>query len=217
MDKTFADRPEILDQLADDGFVVIPDALSPALSEGLLQEWQRRYAAGSSTPAQIGKGHQRQQAQSIRSDRILWLDSSDPQPDVAAWFAMVRSWSRAVNQSLFLSINAFECHFACYEQGAFYQKHRDRFQSDNGRRLSLVLFLNKDWQRDDGGELLIFNPEDELKVLASIAPQFGTLVIFDSQRFPHEVRPTQKQRFSLAGWLKSIPSHEAAWQGTACP
>jgi SM-20-related protein len=215
MEKTFVDRLELLDQLAADGFVVIPDALSPAHSEGLLQEWQRRYAAGASTAAQIGKGHHQQQAESIRSDRIHWLDGTDPQPDVAAWFALVRSWSRAVHQSLFLSINAFECHFACYEPGAFYQKHRDRFHSDNGRRLSLVLFLNKNWQSSDGGELLLYDPDDELKVLAGIAPRFGTLVIFDSERFPHEVRPTQKQRLSLTGWLKSIPSHEAALQGTA--
>lgn len=215
MNTTFADRPEILDQLAEDGFVVIPDALPPASTEGLLQEWQRRYEAGASTLAQIGKGHQQHQAQSIRSDRIHWLDASDPQPDVAAWFAAVRNWSRAVNQSLYLSINAFECHFACYEPGAFYQKHRDRFQSDNGRRLSLVFFLNKDWQSSDGGELVIFDPEDEARMLSIISPTFGTLVIFDSQRFPHEVRPTLRQRLSLTGWLKSIPAHEAALQGTA--
>jgi SM-20-related protein len=214
MDKSFADSPGILDQLAENGFAVIPEALPSSLTEGLLQEWQRRYEAGASTAARIGKGHQQHQAQSIRSDRIHWLEVTDTQPDVAAWFAVVRSWMRAVNQGLYLSINAFECHFAVYEAGAFYQKHRDRFQSDNGRRLSLVFFLNKDWQSSDGGELVIYDPDDQTKILKTIAPEFGTLVIFDSQRFPHEVLPPKRQRLSLTGWLKSIPAHEAALQGT---
>jgi len=207
-------RPELIDQLADQGFVIIPEALPVALATGLLQEWQRRYATGAAAPAQIGKGHQQHEARLIRSDHIHWLEAADPQPHIAAWFAAVHRWTREFNQSLYLSINAFECHFACYEPGAFYQKHRDRFQSDNGRRLSLVFFLNHDWQPSDGGELVLYHPDVEAEILAIIAPTFGTLVIFDSQRFPHEVRPTMRQRLSLAGWLKSIPAHEAALQGT---
>jgi SM-20-related protein len=214
MDRTFAERSEILDQLATDGYAVIPEALPREHAEALLEEWQRRYAAGASAPAQIGKGHQKHEAQTIRSDRIHWLEPSDPQPAVAAWFDQVRSFSRAVNQGLYLSINAFECHFAVYEAGAFYQKHRDRFQSDNGRRLSLVLFLNKDWQSPDEGELVIYDPKDENRILKIVSPVFGTLVLFDSQRFPHEVRAPKRQRLSLTGWLKSIPAHEAAFHGT---
>ncbi|MDQ3230484.1 MAG: 2OG-Fe(II) oxygenase, partial [Pseudobdellovibrionaceae bacterium] len=138
-----------------------------------------------------------------------------PQPDIAAFFQAIRVWSRAVNQSLYLALNAFECHFACYEPGAFYQKHRDRFQADNGRRLSLVLFLNRNWKSEDGGELVIYNPLHDDEILQVIPPTFGTLVIFDSERFPHEVRPTQRQRLSLTGWLKSISAHDAFLQGTA--
>lgn len=214
MDVTFADRHELIDRLAEEGFLVVPEALPEARTEGLLQEWQKRYQTGASAPAQIGKGPEQHESQSIRSDRIHWLDSEDPQPDLAAWFAAVRRWTRAVNQSLYLSINAFECHFACYEPGAFYQKHRDRFQTDNGRRLSLVFFMNRDWQPKDGGELVIFDPMDEQRILQIIEPAYGTLVIFASDRFPHEVRPTHRQRLSLTGWLKSIPAHEAALQGT---
>jgi SM-20-related protein len=214
MEKSFADRLELLDQLAVDGYLVIPDALPRTRSEGLLHEWQRRYAAGAAAPAQIGKGAQKQEARAIRSDRILWLEVSDPQPDVAAWFAIIRSWSRLINQSFFLSLNAFECHFACYEPGTFYQKHRDRFQTDNGRRLSLAFYLNHDWSSTDEGELVLYDPADEGRILETVLPTFGTLVIFDSQRFPHEVRPTRRRRLSLAGWLKSIPAHEAALQGT---
>jgi SM-20-related protein len=215
MDKTLTERSEILDQLALEGYAVIRNAFPEKETEALRQEWQSRLAQGASTAAQIGKGHQKHEAQTIRSDRIHWLEPGDPDPAVAAWFDEVRSWIRAVNQGLYLSINAFECHFAVYEAGAFYQKHRDRFQNDNGRRLSLVFFLNKDWQSHDGGELVIYHPEDEERILESIAPTFGTLVLFDSQRFPHEVRAPKRQRLSLTGWLKSIPAHEAALNGTA--
>lgn len=204
-----------LDMLAEKGYLVIPQALPPEHSQGLLDEWERRYKAGAHAAAQIGQGNEQHESQVVRRDRIHWLDSDDPDASIQFWFATLRQLIQDLNEGLFLAINAAECHFACYEPGSFYQKHRDRFRADNGRRLSLVFFLNKDWSEDAGGALVLYDEQDEALVLERIQPEFGTLVIFASERFPHEVLPTQRQRLSLTGWLKSIDAHKAILQGTA--
>jgi SM-20-related protein len=38
--------------------------------------------------------------------------------------------------------------------------------------------------------------------LHRVAPRSGTMVAFLSERFAHEVLPTQKTRFSLSGWMR---------------
>ncbi|MDQ7061154.1 MAG: 2OG-Fe(II) oxygenase [Sulfurimonas sp.] len=34
-----------------------------------------------------------------------------------------------------------------------------------------------------------------------MSPQANTLVVFLSEKFPHEVKVAKKQRFSIAGWF----------------
>ncbi|HEY8085443.1 MAG TPA: 2OG-Fe(II) oxygenase [Methylophilaceae bacterium] len=36
-----------------------------------------------------------------------------------------------------------------------------------------------------------------------ISPQGGTLVVFFSDQFWHEVLPAKRDRFSIAGWFKN--------------
>lgn len=40
--------------------------------------------------------------------------------------------------------------------GAFYRRHLDRFRDDDRRMVSAVLYLNEDWQPQDGGQLRMF-------------------------------------------------------------
>ena len=35
-----------------------------------------------------------------------------------------------------------------------------------------------------------------------VLPRGGTLVVFLSDRFPHEVLPARRERLSLAGWFR---------------
>jgi len=204
---------EMLDALADEGYIVLPKALPSNLCQGLLGELLKRYGEGQFTSAKIGQGAEQQKQESIRSDSIHWLESTDCQPELELFFEAIRRLIQQLNRSLFLAINAFECHFACYEPGTFYQKHRDRFQHDNGRRLSLVFFLNANWDHAHEGELVIYDPEDDQKVLRRIFPELGTLVLFASDRMVHEVKPTLRRRLSLTGWLKSTSTQNNPWQG----
>ncbi|GAA75971.1 SM-20-related protein [Pseudoalteromonas sp. BSi20480] len=43
-------------------------------------------------------------------------------------------------------------------------------------------------------------------VEVSISPEAGTLVLFESERFVHEVLPAVDNRYSIAGWFRKNAS-----------
>jgi len=78
--------------------------------------------------------------------------------------------------------------------------------------LSTVLYLNRDWQPGDGGELLMFDDEDTC-LLEAVTPEYGKLIIFLSERFPHEVAIAHRERQSIAGWFRTQGSPQAGLPG----
>jgi SM-20-related protein len=58
--------------------------------------------------------------------------------------------------------------------------------------------LNLEWQENDGGELALYLPEGEKRVL----PIGGRLVCFESDKIEHAVLTANRNRLSLTGWLK---------------
>jgi SM-20-related protein len=65
----------------------------------------------------------------------------------------------------------------------------------------VVVYLNPGWQPVDGGELVIYTDEVDQDSIR-VTPAFGTLVVFLSEDFPHEVLPAQRDRYSIAGWFR---------------
>ncbi len=134
----------------------------------------------------------------IRGDSIQWLEHGQSAPSDGYLQAMDELRS-ALNQALYLGLEDFECHFACYPPGAFYQKHLDRFRDDDRRTVTAVYYLNEAWQTEHGGALRLYLADDtELDVL----PSAGTLVLFISAELPHEVLPATRERLSLTGWFR---------------
>jgi SM-20-related protein len=66
-----------------------------------------------------------------------------------------------------------------------------------------VLYLNEDWARDDGGELRLHLDAAEAGKIQDVLPVGGTLVLFLSEHFAHEVLPANRERLSLAGWFRT--------------
>ena len=93
----------------------------------------------------------------------------------------------------------YESHYAVYEPGTFYKKHVDALKGSQNRILTTVFFLNTNWQEKDGGQLVIYDEFEQ--PFDVVSPKMGTLVIFLSERFPHEVKATFKTRNSIAGWF----------------
>jgi len=188
----------VVDAIHAQGYIVLDDFLSATTLQGLCRHYhsieQARFRA-----AGVGRDQDYQLNQQVRSDEIFWLDGKDP--DSAGYFDWLEQLRLRINQELFLGLFDYEAHYAYYPQGAFYKRHVDAFKGSSNRRLSTVLYLNEQWQAEDGGELLMYR-EDEQSPFEIIQPIYGRLVIFLSERFPHEVAITHRPRFSLTGWFR---------------
>ncbi|MCA0402332.1 MAG: 2OG-Fe(II) oxygenase [Proteobacteria bacterium] len=150
--------------------------------------------------AKVGNQVESQEAFHIRNDKICWLDSYQENQAVAFYLTQLSAIASQLNQSLFLGIAEIEAHFAVYQPASFYKKHVDQFKNTNSRRISTVFYLNSEWQDDFGGELKLYNQNDEL--IKILSPKPNRFICFNSE-LPHEVATTKKVRYSIAGWLKS--------------
>ena len=186
---------KLIDALATQGYFVWDDFLSPEqvneLKSCLPEKW---------TKARIGRNDEVARESSIRSDKIHWL-AADQGIAVQDFLERMEVIRREVNQHFFLGLFEYEAHFAKYEKGDFYQKHLDCFRGNENRRLTTVFYMNDSWEEQDGGELVVYDLDD--KELMKLAPKSGRLFVFLSEQFPHEVLPTNMERFSIAGWFRT--------------
>ncbi len=186
---------QLLDSIAEKGWYVWDDFLTleqvRLLKNCASDDWQR---------ARIGRNEDTQRASEIRRDKIQWLDSDMGQP-VQDYLERMEFIRREVNQALFLGLFEYEAHFAQYEVGDFYKKHLDAFRGNESRKLTTVFYMNEDWRDANGGELKVYDLNDQL--IQTIAPIAGRLVVFLSEQFPHEVLPAHAKRYSIAGWFRT--------------
>lgn len=190
----------IADGLADAGYIVLENPLPQQLLAGLLVNLEPQKTALA--PAGVGRKESYQLNTNVRGDAIQWLEPGAPA--VTDFFSWMDKLREAINQRLFLGLYDFESHYAVYEPGSFYQKHRDAFRGKPGRKLSSVLYLNPGWDSSQGGELVLYDELGEEEVLR-VAPEYGKLILFLSEDFPHEVLPALAPRQSIAGWFRIKP------------
>ncbi|MEZ6197763.1 MAG: 2OG-Fe(II) oxygenase [Planctomycetota bacterium] len=190
------------EELAERGFVAVEGFAPPDLVRRLAAESDRLLAAGLLRPAKVGKGEQRRLDRRVRGDLIRWFDPAEPSPPQLELLERVEQLRLALNQRLFLGLFDFEACHARYPVASFYRRHRDRFARSGRRIMTLVTYLNADWREGDGGELRIHLPEGGT---FDIAPRGGRAVLFFSDRFPHEVLPTRRERLGIAGWFRGRP------------
>lgn len=181
--------------LEEKGWCVMDDALPEALVAALALECGD--PAGAFKPAGTGRRSDYQRDGSVRSDAIRWIDGSLQAG--TRYLETMEALRSALNSRLFLGLFDYECHYARYAPGAFYGKHLDAFSGARNRVLSTVLYLNQDWRKDEGGELLLYTAEG---LAEAVLPQQNRLVVFLSERFPHEVKPATRERHSIAGWFR---------------
>jgi len=188
------------DALVERGWYVREQAFAPALIDALRVDLDALIDADRLKRAGIGREQDFQIDREVRRDWIFWLTRRRP---VQAGFLDVAETLRlALNRRLFLALFEFEAHLALYPPGAFYRRHFDAFKRQANRIVSLVLYLNADWQPGDGGELVLYDTADASAEIVRIAPRAGTLVLFMSEEIEHEVLPTTTDRASIAGWYR---------------
>lgn len=180
------------------GFCELPDALPAALTEALHAR-VLALSAEAFHPATIGRDQDQTLNGEIRRDEIHWIDG-DGEAE-RGWLAWTSALMAYLNRRLFLGLFSYESHFAHYPPGAFYKRHVDAFRGQANRILTTVFYLNPAWSPQDGGEMLLY-PEDGSEPLLRLVPAAGTLALFLSEEFPHEVRPARRDRYSIAGWFR---------------
>ncbi len=173
----------------------ITDALAINLKNNLTQLYQQNQLQ----LAGIGNNAVAIQNKLMRSDVIYWLDRKHNDPFENEFFDLMDGFVSHLNETCYTGITNYEFHYTLYETGSFYRKHIDQFRNDTGRKFSMIIYLNSNWQQGDGGSLCIH----QNNTAQNIAPIIGRSVFFKSSEMEHEVLITHKPRMSITGWLKT--------------
>lgn len=188
----------IIADLAEQGWSLQERFLPETLTRALAEECRQREQRGELAPAGVGRAEQLAVREGIRGDRIQWLEPGQSAAS-DAYLTLLDELRQALNQAFFLGLEEFECHFALYPPGAFYQTHLDRFRDDDSRTVTAVAYLNHDWQPAHGGAMRMHLAD---RPALDIPPLAGHLVVFLSADIPHEVLPTHSERLAVTGWFR---------------
>lgn len=172
--------------------------LSVELTQHLRQNLLSLYNNNLLLAAGIGNAEKINHNLLVRSDAIYWLDRKHNNCYENEFFDEIELFIKYLNMTCYAGITDYEFHYSLYETGSFYKKHLDQFKTNESRQYSLITYLNESWQTKDGGELKIYQPNNN----QIISPTQGKTIFFKSNELVHEVLVTQARRISLTGWLK---------------
>ncbi len=197
MDKQF---DLLIDSYLDNNIGIDTGFLSESLSAGLQQNIMDLQADNLMVSAGIGNETVKDDHQKMRSDKIYWMDRSHDNKYEQEFLQQVEDLIGYLNRTCYTGLNDYEFHYAVYEEGSFYKRHRDQFKTDSNRKYSLINYLNENWLEADGGQLLVYQDEQVQKIL----PSSQTAVFFKSDEMDHEVSISGRSRMSVTGWLKRV-------------
>ncbi|CAB3732072.1 hypothetical protein LMG22037_05671 [Paraburkholderia phenoliruptrix] len=188
----------IVDAIHDHGWSEQDNFFPPDLTLALALECAALSTAGTLTLARVSQGAARSLQPDVRGDRIQWLEAGQSEA-CDRYLAIMEMLRMALNRGLFLGLEEYESHFACYAPGASYQRHRDQFRDDDSRTVSVIVYLNADWLPEHGGALRLY-PEG--LSTQDISPLGSRIAVFLSADMLHEVLPATRDRMSLTGWFR---------------
>jgi SM-20-related protein len=194
----------LLDPLAEHGFCFSDQAISQVDRKTWFEVLKNHQTRGHFHPAAIGRDTWQSLNAQVRNDQISWLDSGHSHDQLI--LNTLNSWRQFLNQNLFLSMRATEAHFAHYEPGHFYQRHKDQHDSSQSRIMTFVVYLHDSWKKGDGGELVITDGDQD-KIIKIVEPLPGRVVIFRSDEIWHQVQKSDFHRYSLTGWFRHDSKH----------
>ncbi|MEZ4980470.1 MAG: 2OG-Fe(II) oxygenase [Saprospiraceae bacterium] len=196
----------LVDSLAENSYAVVDNFLSASEVEILRKHLLENYHSGEFKLAGIGNAANYNKDTTIRGDQIFWLDPETVSEDMQFFFDRINATISYLNRTCFLALQEYEFHFACYQPGSFFKRHLDAFKSDDSRKISIVVYLNEDWNEMDGGNIRLYlDDETGASYSKDFYPIGGRMVCFRSDLIEHEVFPSGRPRLSVTGWLKTRP------------
>lgn len=195
-----AEFEKIIDGILTQGYGFSDAILDADEIRALRASFEQRQNGGEFRQAAVGHQADKQVVTAVRGDVICWLSEDNPLPAEAAYFGKIQALIEYFNRTCYLGLTDAELHYAEYPVGTFYKRHLDRFRTDSHRKLSIICYLNDNWQAHEGGELVIFPTG---RAPENILPIGGRLICFESDQLEHEVLPAIRPRRSITGWLRT--------------
>jgi SM-20-related protein len=190
----------LIDSYLSDQVGIAPAFLSQKLSTGLQQNIIQLQQNKLMTAAGIGNHETKDANQQMRGDTIYWMDKKHDNIFENEFLQYAEDFIERLNSTCYAGINAYEFHYAVYETGSFYKRHKDQFKNNDNRKFSLITYLNEDWLEADGGQLQVYRKAE----IQKIQPHAQTAVLFKSNETEHEVITANRSRMSITGWLKVV-------------
>ncbi|MBN3283199.1 EGLN2 protein, partial [Polyodon spathula] len=186
------------------GIYIKDGFLGDELGSQVLQEVQALNQSGKFRNGQL-VSQRTIPSRNIRGDQIAWVEGREPGCEsICSLMGRIDEvvMHSTVNGRLGdCMINGrTKAMVACYPgNGTGYVRHVDN-PSGDGRLITCIYYLNKNWDVKVHGGLLQIFPESR-PVVANIEPIFDRLLIFWSdRRNPHEVKPAYATRYAITVW-----------------
>ena len=187
--------------LINDQYGCCDDFLKQEEIDGLRDNIERMNTLDKLKSAGLGNAVDYHKNVKIRGDKIQWIETKSNNEFEKIFLKKIHNFITHLNRTCYTSIIEFESHYARYETKRFYKRHIDQFKTDNGRKYSMIIYLNENWNDEDGGHLTLFPIGCEE---IHISPIAGRMVFFKSDEMEHEVNPSfTRNRISIAGWFKN--------------
>ncbi|XP_073681727.1 egl nine homolog 1b [Garra rufa] len=184
------------------GICVIDNFLGDEVGRSILEDVRALYLIGGFTDGQL-VSQRSDSSKDIRGDKITWVEGKEPGCErIAFLMSRMDDLIRHCNGNLgnYRINGRTKAMVACYPgNGTGYVRHVDNPNGD-GRCVTCIYYLNKDWDAKEHGGLLRIFPEGTAQ-FADIEPKFDRLLLFWSdRRNPHEVQPAYATRYAITVW-----------------
>jgi SM-20-related protein len=188
---------QIVDDLAEKGFSVTDSFLDDSEIEAILSVDEFKNKMLHFKKAGIGNSASLKINESVRGDYISWVDTKKAHLSISVYVNRLKALQVYLNKTLFLSLKDIELHLTSYPVGSYYRRHVDQFKQQDHRKISVILYLNRDWRSEQGGQLRVYSQSNEIDIF----PVAGRLVCMRSDLIEHEVLPASRERLSVTGWM----------------
>ncbi|XP_075388174.1 egl nine homolog 1 [Tenrec ecaudatus] len=184
------------------GICVVDDFLGPETGLRISEEVRALHDTGKFTDGQL-VSQKSDSSKDIRGDKITWIEGKECGCEtIGLLMSSMDDLIRHCNGKLGnYKINGrTKAMVACYPgNGTGYVRHVDNPNGD-GRCVTCIYYLNKDWDAKVSGGILRIFPEGKAQ-FADIEPKFDRLLFFWSdRRNPHEVQPAYATRYAITVW-----------------
>ncbi|CAB1455334.1 unnamed protein product [Pleuronectes platessa] len=184
------------------GICVVDNFLGAETGLGILDNVKALHKTGRFTDGQL-VSQKSDSTKDIRGDKITWIEGREAGCEkIRFLMSRMDDLIRHCNGKLGnYTINGrTKAMVACYPgNGTGYVRHVDNPNGD-GRCVTCIYYLNKDWSAKEHGGLLRIFPEGKAQ-FADIEPKFDRLLLFWSdRRNPHEVQPAFATRYAITVW-----------------